>query len=221
MGTSRVLRRVGVWPAWTLVPLVAVLLLVGAAPRPALACSCMPSTDERSFQRADAVFRGEVINYEPPPQQGVVSSMDPVIWTFAVSEVYKGDVHAMQEIVSQSGGASCGLEIPRSGEFFVFAHREGFDVEVGEDQYHAGLCGGTRSVGEGALAVPVNASPPLSTTTTSPRADGEPADAPTEAAASSNDTETSDWNVGRWLGAALVVVVALGFLSLLRRSRTP
>ena len=35
-----------------------------------------------------------------------------------------------------------------------------------------------------------------------PRADGEPTVAPTEAAASNNDTDTSDWNVARWVGAA-------------------
>ena len=68
--------------------------------------------------------------------------------------------------------------------------------------------------------MPVTASSPLPSTTTSPRPDREPPGAPTAAAASSSDTERSDSDAGRWLGAVALVVVALGLLSLLRRART-
>ena len=70
-----------------------------------------------------------------------------------MSDIYKGDVVAVQDVASQSSGSSCGLEIPRRGEFLVFATREGFDLELARGQYYAGLCGGTRSTKEGPIAV--------------------------------------------------------------------
>jgi hypothetical protein len=131
--------------------LVSVLLLVVLGlvdPSPAHACSCMTSTDAGAFARADAVFRGQLVDYQPPPRRAVMSSADPVTWTFEVSEVYKGVVSERQEIVSEAWGGSCGLEIPHEGDFYVFASKATHLV-VGDDQYYAGLCGGTRSVDEG------------------------------------------------------------------------
>lgn len=132
----------------------AAVLLGGPAAGPAHACSCMATTDEEAFARADAVFRGQVTGYQPPAPDGeFLSSTDPAIWTFAVSEVYKGDVAPSQQIISAFSGASCGLEIPHQGEFIVFAGRRGLDGQVSGDQYFANLCGGTRSTAAGPLAV--------------------------------------------------------------------
>ncbi len=131
------------------------ILLAGPSAQPAHACSCMAVTDEDAFAAADVVFRGQLAGYEPPPLQAYMSSADPAVWTFAVSQVHKGDVAPSQQIVSPVSGASCGLELPHQGEFLVFATRRSFDGPVSDGRYHANLCGGTRSTAAGPLALQV------------------------------------------------------------------
>lgn len=151
------------WQAMVAVgALVALVLLVGPTAEPASACDCSLSPDATAFEQSDAVFVGRLVDYEPPPTRTVMSSADPATWTFEVSDVYKGEVAATQEIVSEVSGASCGLEIPREGEFLVFATEQGFQMAVGDGQYYAGLCGGTRSTSDGPLAVDAPPSPPES-----------------------------------------------------------
>jgi len=123
----------------------------------------MGSTDEENFARSDAVFVGEVVAYAPPPPPAT-SSGDPATWTFAVSEVYKGDVGASQEIVSAVSSATCGISVPRQGQVLVFATRQGFQLPLAQGQYAASLCGGTRSLQGG----PLTLTPVLSPTTTAP-----------------------------------------------------
>lgn len=132
--------------------LLSATVLLGPGAQPAQACSCLASTDEESFARADAVFRGSVVGYQPPPAQPIMSSGDPAIWTFSVTEVLKGDVATTQPVVSAVSGATCGLELPHQGEFFVFASRRDLAGQPSA-QYHAHLCGGTRSTAAGPLAV--------------------------------------------------------------------
>ena len=81
------------------------------------------------------------------------SSIDPARWTFTVSRVFKGDVTATQVVVSEVSGASCGLEIPRRGEFLVFAETAParLSPEPGAGELYAGLCGGTWVATDGAL----------------------------------------------------------------------
>lgn len=161
MENTKAARAWGTWPVLVSVGLLAALFLViGPAADPAFACDCSAPTDETAFEQSDAVFVGQFVSYEPPPTRAVMSSADPATWTFEVSEVYKGDVAAIQEVVSEVSGASCGLEIPREGEFLVFATNEGFEMAVGDGQYYAGLCGGTRSTSVGPLAVDAIPSPP-------------------------------------------------------------
>lgn len=142
--------------------LAPVLVVLGPAASPAYGCDCSAPSDAEAFESSDAVFVGEVVRVDPPPRAAVMSSADPAIWVFEVSEVYKGEVSARQEIVSEVSGASCGLEIPNHGEFLVFGTTEGWRLVVGEGQYYAGMCGGTRPTAEGPFAVEgVVASPPL------------------------------------------------------------
>lgn len=140
----------------------ALLVVVGPGAHPAAACDCSVLPDAAAFEQSDAVFVGELVDYESPPANAGMST-DPATWVFEVSEVYKGDVAATQEVVSEVSGASCGLEIPREGEFLVFATEEGFRMDVGDDQYYAGLCGGTRSASVAPLDVDVRPSPPEQT----------------------------------------------------------
>lgn len=154
-----VVARVGTLLA--VVVAVAGLVVVGPGATPASACDCGGLSDADAFAKADAVFVGEVVDYEPPPQASVMSSTDPARWTFEVSDVYKGEVTSTQTVVSEQSGASCGLEIPKVGEFVVFATTSVFNLQPDPGEYYAGLCGGTRSTGDGPLAVDATASPPI------------------------------------------------------------
>jgi hypothetical protein len=145
----------------------AAILLVGPSAAPAHACSCSAASDEQYFAGAEAVFRGQLVSYTPPPPP-VMSSADPAVWTFAVSEVYKGVVAPTQPVVSAVSGATCGLEIPHQGEFFVFASRRDIMGNPTPGQYHASLCGGTRSTSAGPLAVAALQPPTTTVATTTP-----------------------------------------------------
>lgn len=111
-------------------------LVFSAAPS-ATACSCAGFSDEQALAGNAVAFIGEVADYE--------ESSRVVTWTFDVSAVYKGEVMKAQEVVSTPGGM-CGLGIPRSGEFLVFAEDRTYprSPEPGPGQYLAHLCGGTR-----------------------------------------------------------------------------
>jgi hypothetical protein len=109
---------------------------------PAGACSCAASTEADAFRGADAVFVGTVVDYTA--EEPMTASTGPAVWSFAVSDVYKGEVTATQPVVSAVSGATCGLEMPHQGEYLVFATAEGSGL-------HAGLCGGTRSTAAGPL----------------------------------------------------------------------
>jgi hypothetical protein len=135
---------------------LALLVLAGfhlATAAPAAACSCAGETDEQSYARASAVFVGELVAYQPPPSAQIQSSGDPAIWRFSVTKVYKGSVRAEEAIGSAVSGASCGLEIPRSGTFLVFAGTSTFlpETRVQGINLYADLCGGTRLESERAI----------------------------------------------------------------------
>ncbi len=125
--------------------LAGLVLTVGLA-QPASACSCAETDDAELFAQADAVFVGSVIDVAAARPAGPIwSSGDPVIWTFQVREVHKGEVVRTQEVVSAASSASCGLELPRRGTYLVFADAASFDHEPA--QLTANLCGGTREAG--------------------------------------------------------------------------
>lgn len=203
---------------------------MGPGATPAAACSCLAASDEEHFARAHAVFRATVVGVQMTSPGPYRSSADPVTWTFAVSQVLKGDAAPLQPVASVAMGASCGLEIPHEGEFFVFVSRR----ETGE--YAAGLCDGTRSTTEGPLAVasllPTTtvADVPPTTTAAAPTTTLAPEPAPIppvattapgstaaelEAATVAADTPVpdADGSGGLPLGPAAVAVAAGGALA--------
>lgn len=135
---------------------IGLLAVAGFDAPPAAACSCAVGGGDRgAFEQADVVFVGDMSDYER-------RSFTEARWTFTVSRVYKGEVAQTQPIVSAFSGATCGLELPEHGEFLVFANGRagpGSDPRAGE--YHAGLCGGTRSTSGGPLEAGLaNSRPP-------------------------------------------------------------
>lgn len=129
--------------------------LLTVAPSQAWACSCAPSTDHRHLSRADVAFIGTGLTRRPPAvgRDGVMSSLDPATYVFAVSAVLKGRVGPRQEVISPQFGASCGIEIPLGRPVVVFGQREGSrPVRPAPDQLVASLCNGTRALSERPLA---------------------------------------------------------------------
>ena len=112
-----------------LVVLVApALVVVGSTS--ALACSCIPARpDKAAVEEAAAVFSGTVAKIEP----GVDIGFDRVTWTFAVEEVYKGDVAEMQDVSSHTQSAACGLVFKEGKRYLVFAYVGDEDLASNED----------------------------------------------------------------------------------------
>jgi hypothetical protein len=190
-------------------------VVVAADQAPAMACSCVAFTDQQAFERADAVFVGDVIGYEAPrPRNGIVSSTDPAIWTFAAKQVYKGDVVSKQEVISEVFGASCGLEIPKQGEFLVFATKptSAFSPRPAAGQLYAGLCGGTRSTEEGLLAPDIATPRPL--------ASGAGPRGSTEEASARPQSESSPFGLWIVVGIAALVALSVAVFAAGRRRRT-
>ncbi len=131
--------------------LLQLVTTLGAAP--ALACSCAPMTDAEYADSADVVFAGTLLHREEPDDGGIVSSGDLVTLTFAVDEVYKGQVGTTAQVRTARSGGSCGLELDGEGPFLVF-------TQFGDDGLTASLCGGTRDLPETVPAVLGEGRPP-------------------------------------------------------------
>lgn len=143
------------------------------------ACSCAGYDDVQAYDGADVVFVATVAGVERP--FAPATSSDRAVWTFSVSQVFKGEAARTQGVVTSASGSSCGLELPESGEVVVFARHDAWpvDPQADWDTLHADLCGGSRVLD----SVPVPASfgasrppgegsaglPPLSVTLTSTR----------------------------------------------------
>ncbi|MPZ01095.1 MAG: hypothetical protein GEU97_24645 [Actinophytocola sp.] len=110
-------------------------------------------TDAEYVDNADVVFAGALLDREEPPAGEIVSSGDLVTLTFAVSEVYKGQVGTTAQVRTAISGASCGLELDGEGPFLVF-------TQFGDDGLTASLCGGTRDLPETVPAVLGEGRPP-------------------------------------------------------------
>lgn len=116
------------------------LSLVVVTAAPSFACSCAMASTAQYVDGADAVFTGTVTDKEPPPKRPVMSSMDPVTYTFDVERWLKGEPEDPVEILSAMSGASCGLEGVRAGQrYVVFAS----ESRRGDRDLWASLCGGT------------------------------------------------------------------------------
>jgi len=114
--------------------------LVLVSPATSYACSCAMADPEAHVEWADVVFTGTLTDIEPPPQREIMSSSDPNTYTFAVDQVFEGEVGAVTEVESAMSGASCGLEGMKAGRDYV--------VYATDDQgvLATGLCTGTGPV---------------------------------------------------------------------------
>ena len=193
------------------------LVVLGAAP--SFACSCAMAGTEQYVDGADAVFTGTVTDKEPPPQRPVMSSMDPVTYTFDVERAFKGDLSDPLPVLSASSGASCGLEGVRVGQrYVVFAS----ESKRGDHDLWASLCGGTALWSADLEADVVAATGPGTTPTVGVDVPDDVAAGGGTAAAPEVDAPTADGGflagpVALASGLALILLAGVLWLRLLLR----
>lgn len=129
-----------------LASLVVALVAWGSNATPAAACSCAAASDRELFESSHAVFTGTVSGYEMlgDPNDGG----GPVVWTFAVDRVFKGEVAVQQAVGSIADGAACGLEVRRKHETFLVFASEPRPSDTGPEgpRLGSGLCHGSRHI---------------------------------------------------------------------------
>ena len=121
---------------WWLLAILTILL--AAAPRAALACSCAQATKAQQAANVAVVFTGTVTNVSRVFSIGNLCSMssaDPVSVGFQVDSVYKGDLPTTVAVRTAVSGASCGYEFVAGKRYTVFA-------TFGDSSLETGLCRG-------------------------------------------------------------------------------
>jgi len=129
-------RTVGGMRRWWLLAILTILL--AAAPRAALACSCAGVSKPQAAQNASVVFSGRVTSVTRPFAIGISctsSSEDPVVAVFEVETVYKSELPATTTVRTVVGGASCGYDFVAERRYTVFA-------TVGANGLETNLCRG-------------------------------------------------------------------------------
>lgn len=115
---------------FTLVP------VLGASP--AYACSCIQSTEQENYERADVVFKGILDDVKATKSQ-----FGEQVFTFTPSKTYKGATTKPQQVSSAGNSAACGVNLSGSGPFLVFAHKAEGDAKA---PLTTSLCSGTREI---------------------------------------------------------------------------
>jgi hypothetical protein len=116
---------------------VAALSIVVVGAGPSFACSCVSGDADDFAGRATDVVSGTVTDVVP------LSSRAATGYVVAVDRVFKGGAGPSITVLSESSGASCGLEHVEPGRrYVVFASHQSMQ---GKDPDHlwANLCGGT------------------------------------------------------------------------------
>lgn len=117
---------------------LAVLMGTGSAG----ACSAVaPGPAEQTlFDQADLVFEGVALaSQDPNTTATMISSADPITWTFSVEQVVKGTATATQQVTTVRSEASCGFT-------FVVGHRYRVYAKASGAGFTTGLFSGTREI---------------------------------------------------------------------------
>lgn len=174
---------------------------------PAVACSCAPTSPAGSVESSDAVFSGILTDIEHTNPDDVLSSGDPVFYTFEVDQTFKGDA-GDGVVESVRLGASCGLEgMKRDGTYVVFAGENKAGV------LEANLCGGTavatpRLIEQVEAALAPATVPPAPTATQAP-SPGQPipTQVPSGVEPVSSGNGAAPW---AWVGGVLLALIVGG-----------
>lgn len=122
-----------------IVAIAAIIIAVSvvAAPRSALACSCVePGSAQETMKRSDTVFEGTAISVKSLAPDLFRSSRSRVKASFQVNEVWKGHVAPQIEVLTAGSEDSCGYSFKEGERYLVYARATGSSLE-------ANLCSGT------------------------------------------------------------------------------
>ena len=131
------------------------------ATSPASACSLSSPlpTEEEHLARADLVFEGlAVSSRDPNAGAPIISTGDPIFWTFLVEREIKGSTGIQQDVGTARGDASCGFRFQVGVRYRVFA-----DARNGA--FMTSLGSGTRQVSDPPQNTTTTTRPPAATTT--------------------------------------------------------
>lgn len=169
---------------------------------PAVACSCAAAGTAHYVDGADVVFVGTLTDVEQtdPGGDDVISSGDPVFYSFDVDETFKGDA-GDGVVESVRDGSTCGLEGMKIDQSYVVFATEGKDGGLG-----ANVCGGT-TVATPKLIGEVEAALAPAPTVTEVPEPGQPVptQVPSGVVTASPETGGTAW---AWLGGGVLLAVA-------------
>lgn len=140
--------------------LALVLLVSAVAPIARVyACSCIQMTPELALANANVAFVGVVTTIADTISGGpIISSGDPVSYTFAVEKMLKGSAGAELIVSSNRDGASCGMTFGLAERWRIYTYAD----ESG--RLATGICSGNELLETGVpipeIAAP-EAPPPL------------------------------------------------------------
>lgn len=126
------------------------------APRPALACFCMPpATPEEGIRLSDAVFSGHIVGITMPPPNPVNGVYSPALAEFRTASVWKGVVGSNVKVTYSPSEASCGYDFHAGADYLVYArsyvdgptlsiYGNSFQLPLGGSKLTTGICMRTR-----------------------------------------------------------------------------
>lgn len=127
-------------------PLLPAAALICLAPlaQQAFCCSCVRQPEPLvALGRADAVFSGAVVAVrDPHAGEATYSSIDPLLYSIAVNEVWKGDVGDTTVITTARESCSCGFPFQIGRTYIVYAYLP----RTGDADWSTHLCTRTRDI---------------------------------------------------------------------------
>lgn len=136
------------WRKPLLALLGAAVLLSGllvARPTVVYACSCAePPSPSETKEWSAAVFSGKAISIKQK-KAPILSSGDPVMVTFQVDRVWKGNMGSTTVVTTAMSSESCGYEFTEGLEYLVYARNE-----QNSGVLHTTLCDRTALLSEAA-----------------------------------------------------------------------
>lgn len=107
--------------------LAAFAIVIGVSAVPiaqVAACSCMAMSPDEAATIAEVVFAGTVISEEAGAAADPATGMGPVLYTFTVDGVAKGDVGTQVGVVGGGDSAGCGMTFTMNERWLVFANTQ-------------------------------------------------------------------------------------------------
>jgi hypothetical protein len=138
--------------------LVVALAVVAGTPGRVAACSCAGTSEQSALRDADVAFEGVAAEVEDPNLVSFVtrSGGDPLVYTFAVETVLKGEPARFVEIRTYRDEAACGLSMAIGDRWRIYAHRQDLFGDQRGDELWVWLCDANAQLARG---VPVPAVP--------------------------------------------------------------